>query len=75
MPALSPDAAHHRARIAALSRSRPPNDPELVDERQKLADAQTDAWVQKTLDEAPELTTEQRAKLAVLLEPARQASA
>ncbi len=32
----SPEARHHRARIAALTRDRLPNDPELLDARRKF---------------------------------------
>jgi hypothetical protein len=37
-------------------------------------DAQTDAWVKKTLSTAKPLTAEQRAKLAELLKPVRRES-
>ncbi len=69
---------HHRARVAALSRDRAPDDPELVAARQALADARraeaADLRAQRlakaireTVDGAPPLTDEQRARLAALL--------
>ncbi len=35
----SAEARHHRARIAALTRDRAPDDPELLDARTKFAEA------------------------------------
>ncbi len=69
---------HHRARVAALSRDRAPDDPELVAAREALADARRRAStvlraerlakaINKTVAEAPPLTDEQRARLAALL--------
>jgi len=40
-------------------------------ERERQQQARIDAWVQRVVAEAPPLTQEQRAKLAVLLEPVR----
>ncbi len=65
------DLHHHRARIGALSRSRTDDDPELVDARRGLAEANIAAYVQKVLDAAPPLTDEQRTRLAELLKPVR----
>lgn len=62
---------HERARVGALSRSRPNDDPELVEARQNLAEAKIAAYVQEVLDTAPELRDDQRVKLAELLKPVR----
>jgi hypothetical protein len=62
---------HARARIGALSRSRPEDDPELVEEKRKLKALGLEEYIAKTLATAPPLTSEQRAKLAELLRPAR----
>ena len=71
-----PQWRHHRARVAALSRDRAPDDPELVAARQALADARRDPdlrterlakAIRETVDAAPPLTDEQRRELAALL--------
>lgn len=56
-----------RGRVAALSRSRSENDPELVDARRALRAARLAVQIQRTVDEAPPLTPEQRERLAALL--------
>ena len=67
---------HHRARVAALSRDRAPDDPELVAARQALAEARQDPALRaerlalaicKAVDAAPPLSDEQRTRLAALL--------
>ncbi|WP_219930992.1 hypothetical protein [Gordonia paraffinivorans] len=65
--ALSAAAAHHRARIAALSRDRSADDPELVDARRDLAATRLEEHVAKVLATAPPLTQEQRGRIASLL--------
>jgi hypothetical protein len=71
-----PSWTHHRARYAALSRDRAPDDPELVAARQALAEARQDPAlrverlaeaIRKAVDAAPPLTDEQRTRLAALL--------
>jgi hypothetical protein len=71
-----PQWRHHRARVAALSRDRAPDDPELVAARQALADARRDPAlrterlakaIRETVEAAPPLTDAQRRELAVLL--------
>jgi hypothetical protein len=71
-----PSWTHHRARYAALSRDRAPDDPELVAARQALADARRDPdlrterlaeAIRKAVDAAPPLTDAQRRELAALL--------
>ena len=65
------DILHERARIASLSRSRPSDDPELVDAKRGLAAAKITGYVEKVLAEAPPLSDAQRAALAELLRPVR----
>lgn len=72
MPPLSPKAAHHRARIAHLSRSRSSDDPEIVSARTEFAAAKIEAYIERVISEAPPLTNEQLSRLRVLLEPARR---
>lgn len=56
-----------RARVAALSRSRDANDPDLKAARRDLRAAKLEEHIQKVVDEAPPLTDEQRVRLAGLL--------
>ncbi len=62
---------HHRARVAALTRSRKPDDTELVAAKRELAEARIAASIDRITAEAPALTDEQRTKLAELLRPVR----
>lgn len=56
-----------RARVAALSRSRTPDDPELVNARRVLRAARLEDQIRGTLAVAPPLTDEQREQLAALI--------
>ena len=56
-----------RGRIAALSRSRAEDDPELVSERQLLATAKLEAYIERVVADAPPLSPEQRSRLTALL--------
>lgn len=56
-----------RARVASLSRSRPADDPDLVDARRNLRAERLAAHIEKVVAEAPPLTAEQRDRLAALL--------
>lgn len=58
---------HERARVAALSRSRPNNDPDLVDARQNLRAAKLEEYVSRIVSEAPPLRSEQIDRISVLL--------
>jgi hypothetical protein len=58
---------HERARVASLTRSRKPDDPDLVDARRKLRAERLAAQITKAVDAAPPLTAEQRDRLALLL--------
>ena len=56
-----------RARVAALTRSRTSDDPDLIAARQRFTVARLSEYIKKTVDAAPPLTVEQRDKLALLL--------
>lgn len=56
-----------RARVAALSRSRSSDDPELVDAHRNLRAERLADYITRTVDKAPPLSSEQRNKLAALL--------
>lgn len=56
-----------RARVASLTRSRPADDPDLVNARRDLRAERLAEAIRKTVAEAPPLTDEQRARLASLL--------
>ena len=58
MAAISSTAAHHRARIAALSRDRKPDDPELLDAGRDLAYERLAEHVRKVVDAAPPATAD-----------------
>lgn len=60
--------SHHRARIAALTRSRPQDDPELLDERRKLTEANLQREIERAVAAWPPLTQSQRSRLRSLLE-------
>jgi len=59
--------SHHRAKTAALSRSRRPDDPELLDARRQLAASVLEKHVAKVVALAPPLTPDQRDRIATLL--------
>lgn len=58
-----------RAKIAALSRSRTADDPELVEARRDLKAAKLEDYIRRVVAEAPPLTDQQRELLAGLLRP------
>lgn len=58
---------HYRARVAALTRDRAPDDPDLLGARRQLAEANLTAYITRVVDSAPPLTAEQRDKLVLLL--------
>lgn len=70
---LTPEGRTHRARIAALSRSRTPDDPELVDARQQLSIERLADHIRAVVDAAPPLTEDQKARLRALLGGAGEA--
>jgi len=58
---------HERARIAALTRSRTPDDPDLVNARRNLKAERLADYIERVVDAAPPLTPAQRDRLALLL--------
>lgn len=58
---------HHRARVAALSRDRQPDDPDLIDARRDLRAQRLADYIKRVVDTAPPLTPAQRDRLALLL--------
>lgn len=68
---LSPEQRKLRAQIAAKARRRPPDDPELVADRRAFEASRFADHIEQLLAAAPPLTDGQRARLAVLLRPAR----
>ena len=58
---------HHRARVAALSRDRLPDDPDLIEARRDLRAERLADQIRKTVDAAPPLSREQLDRLATLL--------
>lgn len=58
-----------RARVAALSRSRSADDPDLIDARRNLRAERLAIAIRRAVDQAPPLTDEQRHRLADLLAP------
>jgi hypothetical protein len=68
--AISKAAAHHRARVAALSRDRQSGDPDLVGARRELRAVRLEDHVTRVLAEAPPLTDEQLQRIAGLLRAA-----
>jgi hypothetical protein len=64
-----PDWKRPRARVAALSRSRDVDDPDLVAARRDLKAARLAEYIQRTVEAAPPLSDEQREHLVCLLTP------
>lgn len=60
---------HERARVAALSRDRKPDDPELQEARQRLRALRLEEHVRKTVEAWPPLDQSQLDAIAVLLRP------
>jgi hypothetical protein len=73
--ALTKAAARERARYAALSRDRKPDDPERLEARRNLRFECLSEHVARVVAEAPPMTDEQREQIASLLRPARQVAA
>lgn len=63
-----------RARVASLSRSRTPDDPDLVQARERLRVARLEEHIRKLVDNAPPLDEAARARLAVLLRGNQEAA-
>ncbi len=58
---------HDRARVASLTRSRRPDDPDLIAARRDLKASRLADYITNVVDTAPPLTADQRDRLAVLL--------
>jgi hypothetical protein len=56
-----------RGRVAALSRSRTPDDPDLLAARRALAEANLTSEINRAAATAPPFTAEQRERLVALL--------
>ena len=65
--ALSPAASHHRSRIAALSRDREPDDPEIIEARRALGAQRLADHIDKWLADWPPLSDEQLDAIAARL--------
>lgn len=63
------DWTTERARVAALSRHRGPDDPQLTKARADLKVARLADYIERTVAAAPPLDQEQCDKLALLLRP------
>jgi hypothetical protein len=59
--------AKARARHAALTRHRSPDDPAVVESRQALTLVNAEDYVRRLVDQAPPLTDDQRRRLAAIL--------
>lgn len=55
-----------RARVAALSRDRAPDDPELITARRDMRALKLEDYVSRALAESPPLTTAQRHTIGAL---------
>ena len=60
---------HERAKVAALSRSRSADDPELIEARRNLKAVKLAEYVTRVVSEAPPLTDEQLERVSALLRP------
>lgn len=58
---------HFKGRVGALSRSRTPDDPDLLAARRDLKSALLEDYVSRVVSEAPELSPEQIDRVSVLL--------
>lgn len=65
---MNPEQRSLRAQIAATARHNP-NDPALTDARRELKASRLSDYIQRVVDEAPPLTTEQRHSIAAALSP------
>ncbi len=66
---------HNRARLAALTRHRNPDDPALSDARRDFAAERLAEVVRRVVDAAPPLTAQQRDTIATLLRAPAQRGA
>lgn len=66
---MSAAVLRERGRVASLTRSRPADDPELIQARANLAAEKLADYVARVVAEAPPLTDAQRDRIASLLRP------
>lgn len=57
--------------VASIERWHGPDDPRLPELRRDLRAAELEEHIRRLVDQAPPLTSEQRARLAALLRPTR----
>jgi hypothetical protein len=67
MARQSPEALHYRAIVASRSRNRAPDDPELLEARERYATAAWTDRVKRLIDAAPPLSREDLEPIAALL--------
>lgn len=71
VPGMTTPFRHHRGEVAALSRSRPPDDPDLIRAKELMREARMIEHIRQLVDAAPPLGPEARARIAsVLAHPA-----
>ena len=75
MTSLTTTIAHHKARVAALSRDRAPDDPEYLAARRDLAFTNLEQRIRTTIAAAPPFTDAQREHLAAVIRGNAVASA
>lgn len=68
---MSTAVLRERGRVASLTRSRPADDPELIEARANLAAEKLAEYVARVVAEAPPLTDAQRDRIAALLRPTK----
>jgi len=64
---MSSQWTHYRGKVAGLSRTREPDDPELLDARQAMRAARIADYVKGEVAKFPPLTAEQRERIALIL--------
>jgi hypothetical protein len=64
---IQPTVAQARARTAALTRHNGADAPDTLAARGELAAANLAAYIEKTVAAAPQLTADQRSRIAALL--------
>lgn len=67
--------AHHRIKSASLTPSPAAGDPDLIEARRNLREAHLADVIVKAVAEAPQLTDQQRSRLALLLRGAGNGTA
>ena len=69
-----PASTHYRAKVASLTRSRTPDDPELVEAKRDYRAEKLGELIQHQVDAWPPLTIEQRERLAAILRGGQDAA-